>query len=217
MKKDQTSIFGDVVRRFTSHGGTVIMLAHTNKHRGPDGKLIYSGTSDLMDDADGSYSLDIVNEDPSTHIRTVVFESLKARGDVALEATYRYNYDNGISYLARLESIEEVTAEDRKADLGQVGDKVTAASSATAEAVAEQEGEKAGDGADAAADDVVEDAAHEPDFEVEDEHGAIPSGDDSGDSDDDSPHEDTGRADLSAEELRAKRQAAIADEYTDVE
>jgi|GEM_PF-2332818 len=115
MKKDQTSIFGDVVRRFTSHGGTVIMLAHTNKHRGPDGKLIYSGTSDLMDDADGSYTLDIVNEDPSTHIRTVVFESLKARGDVALEATYRYNYDNGISYLARLESIEEVTAEDRKA------------------------------------------------------------------------------------------------------
>jgi len=115
------------------------------------------------------------------------------------------------------EETEVVTAEDRKADLGQVGDKVTAASSATAEAVAEQEGEKAGDGADAAADDVVEDAAHEPDFEVEDEHGAIPSGDDSGDSDDDSPHEDTGRADLSAEELRAKRQAAIADEYTDVE
>lgn len=115
MKKDQVSAFGEAVRQFISHGGTVIMLAHTNKHRGQDNKLVYSGTSDLVDDCDCYYTIDILTEDPSAHIRTVTFENSKSRGDVALEVTYRYNYDNGISYLARLESIEEVTPDDRKA------------------------------------------------------------------------------------------------------
>lgn len=80
---------------------------------------------------------------------------------------------------------EYVEAADREADHGRVGDKVTAASSATVDAV------------------VKETSGKEPEEPVEAEEHAL--------------SEDTGITDLSPEELAAKRKAAVADEYTDVE
>ncbi|AKK09180.1 glycogen debranching protein GlgX [Corynebacterium testudinoris] len=80
---------------------------------------------------------------------------------------------------------EFVEAADREADHGRVGDKVTAASSATVDAV------------------VKETSGKEPEEPVEAEEHAL--------------SEDTGITDLSPEELAAKRKAAVADEYTDVE
>ena len=52
MDKRAASQFGIAARGFVSAGGTLIALAHTNKHVGADGKSIYSGTSDIVDDSD---------------------------------------------------------------------------------------------------------------------------------------------------------------------
>ncbi len=114
MKKDRASQFGESVRQFVSHGGTVIMLAHVNKHRDEDQKVIYSGTSDLVDDADCAYTLDTVTEDAASGLRTVKFENFKSRGDVASEAVYRYNYADGTTYYDRLESVQEVGQAERE-------------------------------------------------------------------------------------------------------
>ena len=114
MKKDKATKFGECVRQFVSHGGTVIMLAHTNKHRDDENKVVYSGTTDLVDDADCAYTLDVVTEEKASGLRTVKFENFKSRGDVASEAVYRYNYADGTSYRDRLNSVEEVGQAERQ-------------------------------------------------------------------------------------------------------
>lgn len=52
MNKRSASDFGQVAPGFVSGGGTLIALAHTNKHPDFDGKRIPSGTSDIVDDTD---------------------------------------------------------------------------------------------------------------------------------------------------------------------
>jgi hypothetical protein len=111
MRKDKASMFGSIVREFVSHGGSVIMLAHVNKHRNEQGKVIYAGTSDLVDDADCAYTLDILSNDKGH--RTVLFENFKSRGDVALEASYAYSAGEGVSYHSRLESVVSVGDDER--------------------------------------------------------------------------------------------------------
>ena len=106
MSKEKTSKFAETIRQFISHGGSVIMLAHVNKHRGDDGKVIYAGTADLVDDADCAYTLDIVTDDPFSGERVVKFENFKNRGDVALEASYKYDAAPFTSYANRMNSIE---------------------------------------------------------------------------------------------------------------
>lgn len=113
MNKKTASEFGESVRQFVSHGGTVICLAHVNKHRDDEQKVVYSGTTDLVDDADCAYTLDTLTEEKTTGLRTVRFENFKSRGDVTSEAVYRYNYADDTPYHARLESVEEVGAEER--------------------------------------------------------------------------------------------------------
>ena len=55
MDKGAASKFSKIMRRFVLKGGTVIALAHTNKKPGPDGKPVYGGTSDIVDDCDCAY------------------------------------------------------------------------------------------------------------------------------------------------------------------
>jgi hypothetical protein len=114
MRKDKATAFGEAVRQFVMHGGTVIMLAHVNKHRSEDGKVIYSGTSDLVDDADCAYTLDTVTECKATGKRTVKFENFKSRGDVQHEAVYEYNFASGLSYQARLDSVRRVSGSEQQ-------------------------------------------------------------------------------------------------------
>jgi hypothetical protein len=40
------------VRKISSRGGTVVLLAHTNKHKDTDGNHIFEGTGDLKADVD---------------------------------------------------------------------------------------------------------------------------------------------------------------------
>jgi len=111
MSKDKASKFGESVRRFISHGGTVIMLAHVNKWRDENGKVVYSGTTDLVDDADCAYTIDVLVEEGG--LRTVKFENFKSRGDVTRKAFYRYDCEDGTPYYARLESVEEVDQDEQ--------------------------------------------------------------------------------------------------------
>ena len=106
MKKDKSSEFGEAIRQFILHGGSVIGLAHVNKHRGDDGKVIHAGTSDLVDDCDCAYTLDIVKDDKWEGERVVKFENFKNRGDVALQASYSYDASEHRTYQERLDSIE---------------------------------------------------------------------------------------------------------------
>ncbi|WP_155325846.1 hypothetical protein [Desulfosarcina ovata] len=114
MDKKKSSSFGECKRKFVSHGGTTVSYAHVNKHKGDDNKVVYAGTTDMVDDADCAYTLDIFAEDPATLLRTVRFENIKSRGDSVREAFYSYDAREAIPYQDRLASVVEVGAEDRE-------------------------------------------------------------------------------------------------------
>jgi hypothetical protein len=84
MDKKTSSEFMRVGRAFVSNGGTLILLAHTNKNRDSEGKVIFGGTSDIVDDVDCAYTLDEISS--TLDEKTVMFENIKARGDVARQA-----------------------------------------------------------------------------------------------------------------------------------
>jgi hypothetical protein len=90
MDKKLASDFGKQMRMFVTNGGTIIMLAHTNKNRDADGKVVFSGTSDIVDDVDCAYTLDVNDDKSGVADKAVLFENIKSRGDVAQEAAYKY-------------------------------------------------------------------------------------------------------------------------------
>ncbi|MDC0611155.1 toprim domain-containing protein [Vibrio sp.] len=114
MNKTESSAFNEIMRGFVSKGGTVIALAHTNKARDAEGKVIFQGTSDTVDDADCCYTLDVVNSvDDSFRgtkmtTKTVLFENFKARGDNTDKVSYQYTKIEGEPYIALLESVKPV-------------------------------------------------------------------------------------------------------------
>lgn len=111
MDKSECLRFGNGVRVFTSQGGTVIGLAHTNKNRTADGKPIPAGTSDFVDDSDCAYIMDTL--DNKNDIRTVEFENIKDRGMVTKLAAYQYSTLAGLGYTGLLDSVTPV--DDTKA------------------------------------------------------------------------------------------------------
>lgn len=112
MDKRVASDFGKVMRAFAQAGGTLIMLAHTNKNRDTDGKVVFSGTSDIVDDADCAYTLDV--KETAGDLCTVMFENIKQRGDVVREAAYSYSRRDGINYLDLLTSVEELDEDTKR-------------------------------------------------------------------------------------------------------
>jgi hypothetical protein len=108
MDKANSSSFTRAFRRFVLKGGTCVALAHVNKNRNASGKLVYAGTSDVVDDADCVYLLDVVGTDEDSETRTVEFENLKRRGDVVDRVAYRYSIALGQSYEALLASVCKV-------------------------------------------------------------------------------------------------------------
>lgn len=112
MHKTKSAIFGQVVREFISKGGSLVALAHTNKNRDPNGRVIYSGTSDIVDDFDCAYLMDVV--DDGSGCRTVTFENIKSRGDVSREAGYSYTLQEGQTYPELLDSVQPVDKEKQQ-------------------------------------------------------------------------------------------------------
>ena len=103
MDKHTASAFGRIIRQFISKGGSVITLAHTNKHRDLHGKLVYQGTSDIVDDADCVYTIDTSESSPNVY--TALFENIKNRGDVARTVGYQFEVIKGQRYEDLLNSV----------------------------------------------------------------------------------------------------------------
>ena len=110
MDKRTASQFGVAARGFVSAGGTLIALAHTNKHVGSDGKAIYSGTSDIVDDSDCCFVIDKISADEqdtlTTH--TVEFNNIKARGDVSSKIGFTYKKVKKQQYIELLNSVKSL-------------------------------------------------------------------------------------------------------------
>jgi archaellum biogenesis ATPase FlaH len=114
MDKKKGSKFMELAREFSTKGGTMIMLAHTNKNRSIDGKVVAGGTSDITDDCDCAYTLDEVKGNSKTH-KDVLFENFKSRGNVKKEllATYAQSDNPSISnYHDLFNSVQIVSGND---------------------------------------------------------------------------------------------------------
>lgn len=110
MDKKLASQFGVTARGFVSAGGTLIALAHTNKHVGADGKRIPSGTSDIVDDCDCAFIIDEISKnemnEETTH--TVEFTNIKSRGDVSSKVGFSYKKTIGQPYHDLLSTVKPI-------------------------------------------------------------------------------------------------------------
>lgn len=112
MDKKSASRFSATMRRFCLKGGTVVALAHTNKNPGRDGRLVYAGTTDIVDDFDAAFILEPLEEPGPAGEKVVVFRNIKRRGNVALEAAYSYRAEPDLPYLEVLLSVREFDEKD---------------------------------------------------------------------------------------------------------
>jgi AAA domain len=109
MHKTKSSDFGKFAREFVSHGGTIIGLAHVNKNKNPDSKSVFAGTSDITDDADCYYVIEVVHTSKDT--KTIRFENQKSRGNVAKQATFKYSNEK-LPYLELLDSVKTMSEDE---------------------------------------------------------------------------------------------------------
>jgi len=111
MSKKEGSQFGRISRKFVLKGGTLILLAHTNKNPTDGGKWIPGGTSDIKDDFDCAYVMS-PGKITEENRKQVVFDNIKRRGSVVRKAVYSYSNED-ISYSELFESVhmEEGSAE----------------------------------------------------------------------------------------------------------
>jgi predicted transcriptional regulator len=110
MDKKKTSLFMSVIRPFVAKGGTVIGMAHTNKHPSSSGKVMYGGTTDLRDDCDCCHTIEVIGT--NNHENTVAFNNIKSRGNVLKQAAYHYSTAPAISYNEILLSVEVINDAD---------------------------------------------------------------------------------------------------------
>ena len=114
MNKTEATKFGVIGRQFSQAGGTLIGLAHTNKHRDDEGKSIYSGTTDIADDCDCVYVIEKIEDDKGSGRRVIQFRNEKQRGDVSAEKSFSYVRHEGNSYEDLLNSVSVVDEETVK-------------------------------------------------------------------------------------------------------
>lgn len=114
MDKKNMRNFGIKVREFILKGGTFIGLGHTNKNRDTNNNLVYSGTSDLMEDVDCIYMMDIEDEkiDKSgLQTKYIKLTNQKLRGNNALELTYVYEKSENMPYIDMVNSVYNVDSD----------------------------------------------------------------------------------------------------------
>lgn len=107
MDKTKSSHFTKIIRRFVLKGGTIIALAHTNKNAGADGKPVYGGTTDIVDDFDCAYTI-ALGLSQSNDEKVVVFENIKRRGNNPTRVAFRYSIESDLSYAVLLSSVEKL-------------------------------------------------------------------------------------------------------------
>lgn len=107
MDKKSSSDFMRLTRAYVQKGGTMILLAHTNKNKDVDGKHKYGGTSDVVDDCDCAYVASESSENETS--KTVIFENIKRRGSNKIEVAFEYSKDFE-NYTQLMKSVKNVTA-----------------------------------------------------------------------------------------------------------
>lgn len=108
MDKQASRAFATLIRQFVLKGGTVIALAHTNKNPGADGKPVYAGVTDIVNDFDCVHILSMVSQQADGNQKVVEFNNRKRRGNNVLQASYSYALERSISYEALLLSVQPV-------------------------------------------------------------------------------------------------------------
>lgn len=114
MDKKNMRTFGIKVREFTLKGGTFIGLGHTNKNRDMNNNLVYAGTSDLVEDVDCTYMMDIEDEhmdQSGFQTKYIKLTNQKLRGNNALELTYAYSKSENMSYSDMVDSVYNVDSD----------------------------------------------------------------------------------------------------------
>ena len=112
MSKGGTRTFLTLLRSLTLRGATVLLLGHTNKHRGPDGKLVFEGVGDVRNDVDELLYIEAGEKDAAGMV-TLTIRPDKARCAVR-EASFQL--DTATMRASELPRVVDVAAElaDRK-------------------------------------------------------------------------------------------------------
>jgi hypothetical protein len=108
MNKTQCVAFGELIRGYTAVGGTVLALGHTNKNPDSRGKPVPSGTADITQDADCTFTMQVEVKGGE---RVVTFENKKKRGSVPDRAQFAYAVKPQ-SYRELLDTVHELTVDD---------------------------------------------------------------------------------------------------------
>jgi hypothetical protein len=110
MDKKASSGFMVLVREFALKGGTVICLAHVNKSKDAEGKAVHAGTTDLKDDSDATYRLEV--NGTIEGVKSVTFTRDKARGGNEGEITFTYPNADGSDYMDIFNSVKRANNVD---------------------------------------------------------------------------------------------------------
>jgi hypothetical protein len=119
MDKNFARSFNILLREFTQAGGTVIALAHTNKHKNGDGKGVAEGVGDFLNDFDCCYILDVEQTDET---KTIVFENQKLRGPNVKRVSFTYDNREKRTWTERFESVARLSDDEARSMITGIKD-----------------------------------------------------------------------------------------------
>lgn len=108
MDKFRQSELFQALRKLCGQGWTIILLSHTNKNK-RDGKLVYSGTADILQDVDTAWML---GSDPTPEGILCQFENFKSRGSNTEPVHFFSPIETHDSYTERFQGLRMVTGEE---------------------------------------------------------------------------------------------------------
>lgn len=122
MDKTFARSFNILLREFTQAGGTVIALAHTNKHKNGDGKGVAEGVGDFLNDFDCCYILDV---EQTEETKTIVFENQKLRGPNVKRVSFTYDNREKKTWTERFESVTRLSDDEARSMITGIKDAET--------------------------------------------------------------------------------------------
>lgn len=116
MSKGGTRGFFQLMRALTQRGATVVLLGHTNKHRGPDGKLVFEGVGDVRNDVDELIYIEATEKDAQGLV-TLTMRPDKVRCAIG-ECSFRLNTRTmellPLDQVVDVRAVEEARAQRRE-------------------------------------------------------------------------------------------------------
>lgn len=111
MSKGGAREFFRLMRALTQRGATIVLLGHTNKHRGIDGKLIFEGVGDVRADVDELLYIEASEKTPAGVV-TLTVKPDKVR---ALLREASFELDTQAMKLTPLDHVVDVAAQAKAA------------------------------------------------------------------------------------------------------